>query len=411
VSRLIIAGGGFAGVWAALGAAALRAEHAREDELDISLITREPYLTIRPRLYETPLPDAVRVPLDAVLDPIGVRLRLGEVSGIDVPQRRMALADHNSASWDALVVGLGSRLRRPDWHAGNPLVFSVDTYEEARRLDDHLSRAASQPRLSVTVVGSGLAGLEVVTSLAARLGQLVASAGHDPATVRLHLVEAGDTVAPGFSGDALTAIAQALELAGVDVVTGAAVSSVQRGRVVLADGRELPTHAVVWTGGLEAHPLAATLSTQVKPDGRVPVGLDMRPVHPVANADTVFVGGDAASVLLPDGHHAVMSCQHAMPLGRQAGYNAAARLLGAPMEQLALPEYATCLDLGPAGGIFTTGWERTLRLTGSVGKQMKSLITERLIYPPVRDRAAALAAGRGEPPAAAAELGALMAAV
>jgi NADH dehydrogenase len=343
--------------------------------------------------------------LTDVLEPVGIALGLGEVTRIDLRQRRLEIGGGDGVDWDALVVALGSRLRRPHWHVGNPLVFSVDTYNEARRLDDHLQAIVRQAdQLTVTVVGSGLAGLEVVTALGGRLRELANAAGHDRSTIRLQLVESAARVAPGFSGAALSAIESALDSAGVEVFVGAAVLDVAAGTVYLSDGRTLVTDAAVWTGGLEGNPLAGTVSDRIDRDGRVPVGLDLRPMAPAWQTNSVFVAGDAAAVLLRDGHHSVMSCQHAMPLGRQAGHNAAAVLLGAPTRDLDLADYVTCVDLGPAGGIFTTGWDRELQLSGRAGKQMKEILTERLIYPPQRDRSGGLAAGRGEPPAAAAEL-------
>jgi NADH dehydrogenase len=70
-------GGGFAGMWAALSA--VRDATALAAEIDLTLISRDPYLTVRPRLYETDV-DSYRVPLAPSLEPAGVRLELGSDS-------------------------------------------------------------------------------------------------------------------------------------------------------------------------------------------------------------------------------------------------------------------------------------------------------------------------------------------
>ena len=77
--NLIVIGGGFAGVWAALGAA--RERHIHVAEFNITLITKDLYLTIRPRLYERD-PANLRVPLSSTLDPVNVRIIEGFVVDI-----------------------------------------------------------------------------------------------------------------------------------------------------------------------------------------------------------------------------------------------------------------------------------------------------------------------------------------
>lgn len=73
------------------------------------------------------------------------------------------------------------------------------------------------------------------------------------------------------------------------------------------------------------------------------------------------------------------------PLGKVAGHNAAAELLGYDVEPFAAEPYVTCLDLGVGGALFTSGWARTVEMTGFAAKAMKRRITRALIYPPVGD--------------------------
>jgi NADH dehydrogenase len=107
----------------------------------------------------------------------------------------------------------------------------------------------------------------------------------------------------------------------------------------------------------------------------------------------VFATGDTARAATDDlGNHAIMSCQHALRLGRSAGYNAAADLLGMEPQPYSQPDYGNCLDLGPWGAVITQGWERKVLLAGVEAKERKRLINNVLIYPPKADRATALAA-------------------
>ena len=90
MKRLVIVGGGFAGVWAAMAAA--RVSDGVGREVEVSMISREPYLTLRPRLYERD-PESLRTPLAPVLEPLGIELNIGSVEAIDPEGRRIETAE------------------------------------------------------------------------------------------------------------------------------------------------------------------------------------------------------------------------------------------------------------------------------------------------------------------------------
>jgi NADH:quinone reductase (non-electrogenic) len=99
----------------------------------------------------------------------------------------------------------------------------------------------------------------------------------------------------------------------------------------------------------------------------------------------VYAAGDTAAARTPDGYPVLQSCQHAIPLGKTAGHNAAADLLDRPLAAFASTPYVTSVDLGTAGAVFTTGFERAVRHTGAAAKDLKRAINTVLIYPPVDD--------------------------
>lgn len=81
--------------------------------------------------------------------------------------------------------------------------------------------------------------------------------------------------------------------------------------------------------------------------------------------------GDTAAAEAEPGHSVMQSCRHAIPLGKFAGYNVVADLLGLEQAPFAPGSYVNCLDLGPASAVLTAGWEREVQLTGADGKQVK----------------------------------------
>lgn len=383
MQRILIVGGGFAGVWAARAAARMRRAHAHEPAgLGITVVSRDPYLTIRPRLYE-PEPERLRVPLDLALAGQGVDRVEGEVTGIDVVRRVLTVAGPGGTErlgYDRLVLAAGSQLHR----AGVPGVadhaHSVDTFADAVALDAHLETVARRPskagRFAAVVVGASFTGLEVATELVGRLRARAGAARADE--VRVILVERGPVAGPELGAAARPLIERALRELDVTVRAGVSVAEVGADGIRLDTGEWIGAATTVWAGGLRASPLTEHFPVARDALGRMPVDEALR-VRGVPNA---FAAGDVAHAMADAGHVALMSCQHAIPMGDVAGRNAVADLLGLPLVPYHQPDYVTCLDLGAWGAIFTRGWDREVALTGFWAKTMKRTINRRLIYPP-----------------------------
>src|SRR5690349_9143039 len=146
MARILILGAGFAGLWAAIGAARKRDEiGARAAELEILVLDRNPYHNIRVRNYEVDLRD-VTIPLPGLLDPVGVSHRLAEVQAIDVAKGQVVVAADGGSerlAYDRLVLALGSELARPAIPGLAAHGFDVDTYAAAERLNAHLAALAT----------------------------------------------------------------------------------------------------------------------------------------------------------------------------------------------------------------------------------------------------------------------------
>src|SRR5262245_24032471 len=115
--RILVLGSGFAGLWSALGAARKLGQLGYgPDEVAVTLVNRDGFHNIRVRNYEADL-TAVRVPLEGVLEPVGVRRVEGEVTGIDLAGQAVAVTSASgplTLPYDRLVFALGSQLIRPD---------------------------------------------------------------------------------------------------------------------------------------------------------------------------------------------------------------------------------------------------------------------------------------------------------
>ena len=157
-----------------------------------------------------------------------------------------------------------------------------------------------------------------------------------------------------------------------------AQTAIEATGIALASGEIIPTQTVVWCAGMRASPLTATLPGKRDRFGRVAVDPFMR----VAGLTKVFAAGDVASCQVDGEHVTVMSCQFARPMGRFAGHNVAADLLGRPMLPLRVDWYVTVLDLGSWGALYTMGWDRQVFSRGENAKAVKQMINQQRIYPP-----------------------------
>ncbi|MEX3934187.1 NAD(P)/FAD-dependent oxidoreductase [Paraburkholderia phymatum] len=392
--KILIVGAGFAGVWGALGAArVLDAAGVTSSDVEVTLISPKPELQIRPRMYESE-PQKMAAPLLPLLDAIGVKFLEGSVDEISVKDKTLSVVSANgqkrSLAYDRLLLTSGSKLNRPPIPGLADHAFSVDRIEDAVALDKHFAELAKLPyspeRNTVAVVGCGFTGIEVATELPKRLRE---SFGAD-AAVRVVVIGTQDAIGPDLGPNPRPFIAEAFQSLGVETVLGSGVVSVDADGVRTASGKRIEAKTVIWAGGMRASSLAAQVSSHVDPLGRAEVARDLR----VPEAPDVFVAGDVARALTDDdGRYALMSCQHAIVMGQFGGHNVAADLLGVPTLEYRQPFYATCVDLGEWGAIYSEGWDRQIKLTHAEGKARKQMINTKWIYPPAPNRAEALAAG------------------
>ncbi|MDC4260360.1 FAD-dependent oxidoreductase [Acinetobacter baumannii] len=388
--RIIIAGSGFAGLWAAL--AAQRAIHlaSQEQNIEVMMVSPSPNVGIRPRLYEAVL-ENMNPDISELLSVVGVKFLAGWVDKIDVNQQTIEVAttdgNKQNLSYDRFVLATGSTTFMPSIPGLKEYGFSVNRLEDAEKLDHHLKNLATKPanaaRNTVVVAGGGLTGLETVTEMPERLRSILGETD-----VRVVLVDSSTDIGAAMGDQAATVIREALNELGVEGKAGLRVTALDATGVTLSNGEKIETETVIWTAGMRANPLASQIAGEKDNLGRL---IGDAYLH-APEAKNIFVTGDTVKVPTDDlGNFNVMSCQHAMSLGRVAGYNAAAELVDLPLHPYSQPKYVTCVDLGPWGALYTEGWDRQVQFVREEAKKIKQEINTVWIYPPVADREAVFA--------------------
>ena len=297
--RVLILGGGFAGIGAA--------RSLKDADVDVVLVDAHDYHTFQPLLYQVAtdlLPEStVGHPLrDLFHEQPNARVHTATVTGIELDQREVQFAEMAPLGFDYLVVALGARVEFFGVEGAPEHAFPLYTLADALRLRRHILErweAADKDRslvddgaLNVVVVGGGPTGVESAGSIAELYRGLFVKDYPDipPEQARIVLVEAGPEIFSMFKTKLRRYAVKELEKFGVEVMVGEVVKSVSPTRVILESGASIPAHTLVWGAGLHANPLSESLRVELQRGGRVPT----RPDLSVEGHPEVFAVGDIA---------------------------------------------------------------------------------------------------------------------
>lgn len=374
---ILVIGGGFAGLNAALNAADQAGQNG--GDIAVTLISNSEYITMRPRLYEVN-PETLREPLRPIFDAAGIDFKIGNAESIDSSAGTVSLQGGETLSYDRLVLTAGSQLKSLPVPGIAEHGFNIDTYDAAVAFDAHLARLAGSTDMpgadTFVIVGAGITGIELALEMHTRLAAHGGSAAAQNA--RIILVERDEVLGLEMGDNPRPVIEKALAEAGVEIHLGSEVAEAAADHLILSNGARIDTASIIVTSGMVASPLGATIGVAVDEQGRLPVDAKLR----TQGAPDIFAAGDMARAYVDDSNLAVMSCQHAGTMGKYAGHNAARDLMGLETRPYSQPNYVTCMDLGEYGAIFTTGWDREVQESGPAVNARKRMINEQLIYPP-----------------------------
>jgi NADH:ubiquinone reductase (H+-translocating) len=334
--RVVIIGGGFAGIAAA--------RSLQRADVELQLVDRRNHHIFQPLLYQVATavlaPSEIAAPLRQLeAKQKNLSVLLGEVKGINSPMRTVEVTcpgiGVRKIDYDFLVVATGmlpSYFGHDEFAPFAPGLKSLSdaeairtrilsAFELAESTDDEKERAR---QMTFVLVGAGPTGVE----LAASIAQLVSVTlrenfrNIDPAKSRILLLDGGARVLPTFAEALSKKVTKRLNKIGVEVVTGVKVEKVDD-RGVVAAGEPIPSATVLWTAGVAASPVVKMLGTKMDRAGRALVG----PLLDIAEAPDVFVAGDAAA-MTQDGHPVPGVAQAAIQQGRFVGRLIANRVSG-----------------------------------------------------------------------------------
>jgi NADH dehydrogenase len=320
--RVIILGGGFGGINAVTALGKL--------PVDVTLVDRRNHYLFQPLLYQVAL--AVLSPAD-IAQPIRALVRnhpnvdvlMDEAVGFDLAQRRVHLKTGVELEYDYLIVATGSThsyFGKDEWAKLAPGLKTIEDATEIRRrvllafelAERQMMETGTHPALNFVIIGGGPTGVELAGAISdiARLYMSRDFRHIDPSMAKVLILEGGPNILTAYPTDLQQKAIEQLAELGVMVRTGAHVSDVQPGYVMVGEER-IDAVVTLWAAGVQASPLGKMLGVETDKRGAVFVdGYLNPPGHP-----EIFICGDLAH-FEQDGKQVPGVAQPAMQMGRYA---------------------------------------------------------------------------------------------
>lgn len=365
--HVVVVGAGFGGLefTRALDGAPVR----------ITMIDRRNHHLFQPLLYQVA---TTALATSEVAWPIRHLLRkrkdvttlLATVTGVDRIGKRVLFDDGGAVAYDTLLLATGARhayFGHDEWEPFAPGLKTLEdattirrrillAFEQAERETDPAKR---QALLTLAIVGGGPTGVELAGTIVELAHDMLRGEfrNFDTRQTRVVLIEAGDRILPNFAPELSDYASKALERLGVTVELGRPVTRCDAEGVVFGD-TQLPARTILWAAGVAASPGAEWLGAAADRAGRVLVEPDLT----VPGSPEIFVVGDAAHVLRPDGRMVPGVAPAAKQQGRHVAATIKARLAGdATPRPFRYKHDGDLATIGKRAAAIDFGW---IKLTG-----------------------------------------------
>jgi len=312
VKHIVIVGGGFAGLHCARKVAA-------DPNVRVTLLDKNNYQQFQPLLYQVATallaPSNIAFNLRVALKSYpNVDIKMTEVVSVDLKSRTVQTSHGERYQGDFLVLAAGAQANFFDTPGAEQYSYPLYSLHDAERLRSRLlamlesadrdQTLIEKGALNFVIVGAGPTGTETAGAFADLVHGWKKKQGHARiyqdlsfGQAQIFLVDGGHAVLSAFSPSAQAYAAKKLAGRGVQIRLGTRVKEAGSGHVTLSDGTRIPTHTVIWAGGLKASSLSSNLGIQTGHGGRIDVQGDLT----VPGLTGVYALGDFANIAGEDG--------------------------------------------------------------------------------------------------------------
>ena len=285
--NIVIVGGGFGGVKAAL-------ELADDERFVITLVTSNDYFQYYPSLFHTATGGRAaqsRIALSDVFKGSKLKIIVSQAQTIDRRAHTITLASGESLQYDSLLLALGVVTNYFGIQGLEEFAYGTKSVEEALKLKAHLHQQLidkHEPDLNYIIVGGGPTGIELAGAMSAYLKQIIKNHGIRQRTVHIDLIEAAPRLLPRSPKSISNAVARHLHKLGIRLYLGQIVQG-ETADALTVSGRALTSHTVVWTAGMTTNPFFKNNSFSFGQHGKVAVNVYLEA------DDNIYILGDDAN--------------------------------------------------------------------------------------------------------------------
>ncbi len=365
VRRVVIVGGGFAGLYAAKAL-------GRSRGVSILMIDRRNHHLFQPLLYQVATaelnPSDIGVPIRYILaGQKNTAVQMDEIISVDLSTQTVHTLNATHP-FDYLVLACGashSYFGHDDWEESAPGLKTIEqaleirrrlltAFEKAEKLDDS---AARKRALTFVIIGGGPTGVEMAGAVAELAASIVTREFRNiqPNETRIVLVQSQDRVLPAFAPSLSAKARQALQAKGVEILLGKRAEEISA-RGVRLDNGWIESETVIWAAGVKPSPLNTSLGVPLDKEGRVVVNPDLS----VPGHANFFVLGDQARFDTPQGPLPGLA-PVAMQQGKTAARNILRDLAGKPRKRFQYVDKGSMAVIGRAYAVIQWPF---LRLSG-----------------------------------------------
>lgn len=322
MTKIVILGGGFAGVAAALG---LEKRFRASNHVSITIVDRAAYNQFNSNLYEVAtaaeelenigdLKKSICVPFEQMFKGKRLNFIQGEIRSID-PLRKIAVLPGKKIEYDYLILALGSQEEYFNIPGAKEYGIPLKSLPHALKIKNAIEFSVEAHKFDtqkkyvrIVIAGGGYTGVELAGELKTLLDFLSWKYNYPREKIEIQILEASNTLMPGMGNRATKDATSRLNFLGTRVKLLSPIIKVEQNTVEISTGEKLIYDVLIWTAGVRAKPLPLGLDIQTDVKGKVVVDQFLR----AKGLENIFVLGDQAAVLKPNGQSVPASAQDAV---------------------------------------------------------------------------------------------------
>jgi NADH dehydrogenase len=358
--RVVVVGGGFAGLSAGMSLADMN--------VDVTLVDRRNHHTFQPLLYQVALavlsPAEIAQPIRSIFaKKKNIEVLMDEVVAIKPDDRLVVLGSGAKLEYDYLILGTGathSYFGHDDWEPYAPGLKAVEDAIEIRRrvllafelAEREMVETGQHPELNFVIIGGGPTGVELAGAISdiSKLYMRHDFRHIDPSKARVILIEGSPRILAAYPEDLSKSAVKQLAQLGVEVHAGQQVTDVKPGYVIVG-GKRLDTVVTLWAAGVQASPLGKMLGAPTDRRGCILVDSHLNP----PGRPEIFVCGDLSHVE-ENGKQVPGVAQPAMQMGRHAAKMIGQDMAGKPRTNFHYFDKGDMATIGRHAAVANVKW-------------------------------------------------------